>query len=68
MTPPTKEIQGDPFVTDDLTPYMGSWVTLRNGKVVASALDPVELRDHADVRSDDDLVLVPTEFASTLVL
>jgi hypothetical protein len=49
----------DPQVDEDLTPYAGSWVAIRDGKVIASALDSVELRDHEDVRSDDFLMPVP---------
>jgi hypothetical protein len=66
MTP--KTIQAEPLATDDLSPYRGSWVAIRNGRVIASALDPVELRDRDDAREDDELMLVPSQFASTLVL
>lgn len=44
---------------DDLRPYAGQWVALRDGRVVTSALDPVTLRDHPDVRQDDLLTPVP---------
>lgn len=57
---PTQEIQRDPIVDEDLAPYRGSWVAIRDGKVIADALDPVELRDHKDVREDDWFVLVPS--------
>jgi hypothetical protein len=66
MTP--KTIQSGKFITDDLTPFRGSWVAIRNGKVIDSALDPIELRDRQGVRSDDDLVLVPSKASSTLFL
>ena len=44
-------------IHEDLSPYAGSWVAIRNGKVMASALDPVELREKPEV--DDDDVLLP---------
>jgi len=64
----TKMIQGERFVTDDLSPYRGSWVAVRDGHVIGSALNPVELRDRPEVLSSDDLFLVPSQAASTLVL
>jgi Family of unknown function (DUF5678) len=45
---------------DDLSPYEGQWVALRDGRVVASDLDPVVLRDKPEVTEDDVLMLVPT--------
>lgn len=65
---PVKEIQTEPLVTDDLKPYAGSWVAIRSGKVVASALDPVELRDDPEVRDDDALMPVPTAGEATFIL
>ena len=52
-------IQQNPKVHEDLTPYAGSWVAIRDGRVVASALDSVELRDHPDVSDGDLLMPVP---------
>ncbi len=52
-------IHQEPEVHEDLTPYAGSWVAIRDGKVVASALDPIELRDRPDHREDDLLMPVP---------
>lgn len=66
MTP--TDIQSERFVTDDLTPYRGSWVAIRDGKIIDSALDPIELRDRPGVRNDDELVLVPSKASSTLLL
>lgn len=57
---PTKEIQTARLVEEDLAPYSGSWVAVREGKVVASALDAIELRDQPGVRDDDWLILVPS--------
>ena len=42
---------------EDLSEYAGKWVALRNGYVVASALDAVTLRQHEGVQNGD--VLVP---------
>jgi hypothetical protein len=65
---PTFEIQTDPLVTDDMTPYEGSWVAIREGKVIASALNSVELRDNPDVRDDDALMPVPLAGEATFIL
>ena len=45
----------------DLAPYAGKWVALRDGEVVASALDAELLRENPDVQDDD--VLVPVGHA-----
>ncbi|HWM64723.1 MAG TPA: hypothetical protein VNP96_12135 [Solirubrobacterales bacterium] len=42
---------------EDLTPYLGKWVALRNGKVVMSDLSVERLRSHSEVRDTD--VIVP---------
>jgi ubiquinone biosynthesis protein UbiJ len=42
---------------EDLTPYLGEWVALRNGKVVASEKKALELRAHPEVEDGD--VLMP---------
>jgi hypothetical protein len=42
---------------EDLAPYAGQWVALRDGYVVASDIDPGRLREHPDVRDGD--VLLP---------
>lgn len=63
------EIQRDQFtIEDDLSPYRGSWVAIRDGHVVAAAVDPVELRDNPDVRDDDTLLIVPSELEGAFVL
>jgi hypothetical protein len=41
----------------DLTPYAGKWIAVRDGEVVASAIDLASLRSLPDVREDD--VLLP---------
>ena len=53
---------------EDLSPYAGQWVALRNGYVVASALDAVTLRKEANVREDDVLLPVPRHGADINVL
>jgi hypothetical protein len=65
---PTREIQRDQIVDEDLTRYCGSWVAIRDRKVVAHALDPIELREQAGVREDDLFVLVPSHGTGTYLL
>lgn len=62
------EIQTEPLVTDDLSPYEGMWVAIRGGKIVASALNSFELRDNPDVREDDALMPVPLDGDATFIL
>jgi hypothetical protein len=45
---------------EDLSQHAGQWVALRDGLVVASALDPVTLRDDPDVQATDVLMAVPS--------
>lgn len=45
---------------DDLSPYAGQWVALRDGRVIASVLDAVALRDNPVVTSEDTLLPVPS--------
>ena len=45
---------------DDLAPYAGQWVALRDGHVIASDLDAVALRDNPVVTSEDTLLPVPS--------
>ncbi len=63
-----KTIQQEPLVLDDLSKYRGSWVAIRDGHVIDSGLDPVELRDRENVKESDVFLLVPSEQASTLFL
>jgi len=42
---------------EDLSPYLGKWVALRSGKVVASDLSADRLRNQPDARPTD--VIVP---------
>ncbi len=43
---------------DELEPYAGQWVALREGRVVASAHDPTTLRANPEVLPDDVLLAV----------
>jgi hypothetical protein len=60
-------IHQGPEVLEDLTKYAGSWVAIRAGKVIASALDSVELRNNPDVTEDDFLLPVPDAGASAFL-
>ena len=45
---------------EDLSEHTGQWVALRDGTVVAAALDAVSLLQHPDVRDTDILMPVPS--------
>lgn len=53
---------------DDLRDYAGEWVALRDGRVVASNIDAVALRNDPKVRSSDDLLQVPPAGTQILIL
>jgi len=53
---------------EDLSPYEGQWVALREGHVIASDLDVVSLRANPDVHSDDALLPVPRDGDALLIL
>jgi hypothetical protein len=57
-----------PEVLEDLTKYAGSWVAIRDGKVIADALDSVELRDKPEVKEDDFLMPVPDAGSAAFLL
>ncbi|MEX2448465.1 MAG: hypothetical protein WD404_06950 [Solirubrobacterales bacterium] len=54
-----REAQAKLDAKEDLAPYMGKWVALRGGKVVASDLSAKALRDREEVRPTDAIVPVP---------
>ncbi len=56
-----------PEVLEDLTRYAGSWVAIRDGKVIADALDSVELRNKPEVKQDDFLMPVPDAGSSAFL-
>lgn len=53
---------------EDLRPYAGMWVALRDGYVIASAEDSVTLRDDPVVDESDQLLPVPNPDSSIYVL
>jgi hypothetical protein len=61
-------IQQGPEVLEDLSKYAGSWVAIRDGKVIADALDSVELRNKPGVKEDDFLMPVPDAGSSAFVV
>ncbi len=63
-----EEIQRQLAPKDDLTPYEGQWVALRDGHVVASALSAEALRDLDEVRHDDMILPVPPNSGGVFVL
>lgn len=56
-----------PEILEDLTKYAGSWVAIRDGKVIADALDSVELRNKPEVHEDDFLMPVPDAGSSAFL-
>jgi hypothetical protein len=60
--------QADLMPKDDLTPYEGQWVALRDGHVVASDLSAVALRDKSGVEGTDMIMRVPSKTRGTFVL
>jgi hypothetical protein len=55
-----KRQQAKNLPQEDLSPYAGKWVALRNGVVVASDIDAVTLRNRPEVEPSDVLTPVPT--------
>jgi hypothetical protein len=53
---------------EDLGPYAGQWVAIRDGKVIVSDLDAVALRSRPEVREDDLLLPVPDQGPDLLLL
>jgi hypothetical protein len=51
--------QAELKVEDDLSPYRGKWVALRDGHVVAGDLNPILLRARPEVRDSDVFVPIP---------
>lgn len=52
---------------EDLSPYMGKWVALRNGKVIANDLSAKGLRSKAEVRPTDVIMPVPRSRAGYFI-
>jgi hypothetical protein len=65
---PNHMIQDRPLSVDDLTPYKGEWVALRDGHVVAHGDSPEILRKSDSVKESDALLLVPDHSSSAVFL
>lgn len=53
---------------EDLAPYQGKWVALRDGHVIASDADPARLRHDERVAPDDVIIPVPLTEGRYLIL
>jgi hypothetical protein len=63
---PTKEIQKESLIDEDVTPYRGRWVVVRDGRIITSGLTPGQLQ--SGMQDGDYLVLIPSQADGTLVL
>jgi hypothetical protein len=63
-----QEIQRELAPKEDLTQYAGQWVALRDGFVVAHALDAVTLRENPDVSETDTIMPVSSHSSGVFVL
>jgi hypothetical protein len=52
--------QEEALPKEDLSPFAGQWVALRDGRVVASDVSGVALRNNPAVEENDVLVPVPS--------
>lgn len=52
-------IQDLPIVKEDLAPYRGRWVAIRDGAVVGASETSSKLRHQPGVRSSDSILRVP---------
>jgi len=62
-----RRAQAELEAKEDLAPYMGKWVALRNGKVIASDLSAKGLRSQAEVRPTDVIIPVPRSRAGYFI-
>lgn len=62
-----KREQAKSLPREDLAPYAGQWVALREGVVVAADLNPVSLRDNPAVQASDALQPVPTHSTGAFI-
>ena len=53
---------------EDTRPYAGKWVAMRDGRIIAFADDSVSLLASAAVRSDDQLIPIPSSETGIYVL
>jgi hypothetical protein len=63
-----QHLQAHAMSHEDLSSYAGQWVAIRDGKVIASDLDAIALRNHPDVAPDDALLPVPDRGPELLLL
>jgi hypothetical protein len=54
-----RDAQAKHWPKEDLAPYMGRWVAVRNGKVIASDLSLSALQSQAEVKPSDVFMPVP---------
>jgi hypothetical protein len=62
-----RRAQAELEAKEDLAPYMGKWVALRNGRVVASDLSANGLRSKPEVKPTDTIVPVPRSRAGFFI-
>ncbi len=60
--------QQESMPREDLRPYAGQWVALRDGHVVACDIDAVALRNNEAVSETDTLIPVPLDRNAILIL
>lgn len=53
-----QQAQAEGFPTEDTTPYIGSWVAVRNGKIVASDASLKLLGKHPKIGSEDTFMFI----------
>jgi hypothetical protein len=63
-----KREQDESMPREDLVPFAGQWVAIRNGKVIASDLDALSLRNQPEVGPGDLLLPVPDQGPDLLLL
>lgn len=64
----TRVLKGRSFSAQDLAPYRGMWVAMRNGRVIASNEDLDAVLDDPKVKSEDEISLVPSDPEVSLFL
>jgi|GEM_PF-2658936 len=65
---PNHTVQNRPLSVEDLSAFEGQWVALRDGRIVAHAETPAELREMSQVNESDILILVPDHSTSAVFL
>jgi len=62
-----REAQAKLDAKEDLAPYMGRWVAVRDGKVIASDLSLSALQSQEQVESSDVFIPIPRTRAGFLI-